>query len=265
MSHVAHSVVDLHEQASRQPRLLTTEHLDDEVRERARATWRGRMVSEHTSAHVFGTLLGQGVRAGLSSDRLDPIAKAIDQELSHGLLCARVVVALGGEARGEMDGPMPMVPTHDDVAPLEGLVRNLISISCVFETLAVSLVSCEREQVRVDELKDVFSRILGDEVEHARLGWALLDSLPRFDAAQQSRLGAYLVDVFDHVLDHFGPLPHAPTASDEALRWGASDGPGNWDLVLDTMHTAILPCLEKHDLPARAAWRAAATGARLHA
>ena len=59
-------------------------------------------------------------------------------ERRHGVLCGAVVEALGGEARAEVPERAPF-PDHGDVSPREGALRNVLSVACLSETVAVSL------------------------------------------------------------------------------------------------------------------------------
>jgi hypothetical protein len=217
------------------------------------------MVSEHASARVFAALLSQGMGAGLSHAQLKRIASFAQQELEHGVLCARVVAALGGDPCGTADISLTRpVPLHSDASPLEALLRNVMSISCLHETIAVALVGAEREQVAPAAIHRIFTTILSDEIKHAQFGWLLLEELrPRLDDATRERLGAYLVDAFEHLVGHFGSLASAPEVTDADLTLGASDGRSNWELVLETVDRVIVPGLERHGIPARAAFRAA--------
>ncbi len=254
-------LVDLRKAAERRPLMLPRLHeISERARARAISTWHGRMMTEHVSSRVFASLFVQGMAVGLSHEQLARIATFAQQELKHGVLCARVVAALGGDPRGELESArVAPVPLHLGTPPLEGLLRNVMSISCLHETIAVALVGTEREQVGPQALVDVFTTIVSDEIKHARFGWLLLDELaPRLDDPLRERLGAYLVGAFEHLLDHFSPLAHAPDATDEELLLGASDGKGNWQLVLDTVRGVIIPGIERHHIPARAAFSAAA-------
>ena len=106
-------------------------------REQAIATWKGRMVNEHISARIFAALIPQLMKAGLDPDWQERIAIMIQDELRHARLCAGMIHALGGEAVAELP-PLPGVPEHPDAPPLEGVLRNILSICCLSETVAVA-------------------------------------------------------------------------------------------------------------------------------
>jgi hypothetical protein len=227
-------------------------------REAALRNWQARMVSEHVSARVFATLVTKLMAAGAARRHIAAVAAMIGQELDHALLCARVVATLGGEPRVELPDVLTPLPAHEDVSPIEGVLRDVISIGCASETVAVALVGAEREQAGSPALRAVLERILADEVKHARLGWKLVEELaPGLDPRQRARLGAWLVAVFEHQLTFHAPFLAMPEASDRAVSIGAPDGPANWRVFLDTMTEVTIPGLERHGLAARRAWQVA--------
>lgn len=228
--------------------------------ERAAAlrNWSDRMVSEHASARVFAGLFDRLLRAGLPRRHLDAARAGIDEELSHAVLCARVLHALGGDACAPLPDPLPQVERHEDATPLEAVLRDAVSIGACSETVAVALVGAEREQAGSPGLRGVLDRILADEVGHARLGWRLLDELlPAAGAPVRRRLSAYLVAVFEHQIAFHAPFLDMPAMSDRGVAFGAADGPSNWEVFVRTMTTVTLPGLEQRGLPARAAFRLA--------
>lgn len=223
----------------------------------ARTNWRSRMGSEHASARVFGALIAQMMRAGLPEDETYRVGQMVQQELDHARLCAKVLVALGEEAACEMPALDP-VPAHEDASPLEAVLRNVLSISCCSETVAVALVTSERELAGPPAIRHVLDRILRDEVKHARFGWRLVDTLcPSLDAKTRESLDAYLVDVFRHQIDFHGGFLRMGAAEDAGVAIGAADGPANWATFLATVEGVIIPGLARVGLRAEEAWRAA--------
>lgn len=226
------------------------------LREAAIATWRGRMINEHGSARVFEALAHQLARAGL--DDLAPEARAFaDEERHHGVLCGAVVEALGGDARAEKGDPQP-IPQHDDAGtPIEAVLRNVLAISCLAETVAVALIGAERLEMPAGELRDLLTRIWADEVGHARFGWRLLARLaPTLDQPTKDRLGDYLALAFAHLVAH--ELDHLPLGScppPEGVEYGLCDGGNARRLFIDTVEEVIVPGLDAHGLPATRAWR----------
>ena len=191
--------------ARRRPDLSGLPALSEEERQTAIRTWRGRMVNEHLSAQVWASLVPQLMRAAVPPELLPALPVAAADELRHAELCAGVVLALGGVPVAPLPEIEP-VPEHADVGPLEAALRNVISVGCMSETMAVSIIRAEHAELDGGPLGDVLAAILADEVAHARFGWTLLGRLaPRLDDAARARLSAYLVDAFVHQVTYEVP------------------------------------------------------------
>lgn len=226
------------------------------LRGAAIATWRGRMINEHGSAQVFEALAGQIAAAGLGSLAVAECRGFADEERQHGVLCGAVVEALGGEARADVALP-EAVPSHDDApSPLEAVLRNVLSVCCLSETVAVALIGAERMEMPEGELRELLTRIWADEVGHARFGWRLLARVgPSLGRATRERLGDYLEVAFAHLVEH--ELAHLPIASappPDGVVYGLCSGEDARLLFFETVEQVIVAGLEAHGLPARRAW-----------
>ncbi len=232
--------------------------LTDSERTAAIDTWKGRMVNEHISSRVFAALLPQLMRAGVSPRWQATVADAISEELSHGRQCAAVVTALGGDAIAEV-ALLEEVPEHADACAVEAALRNLLSISCLSETVAVALIGAERLRSGVPTIEKTLANILSDEVRHARMGWSILEELSgSLDEAVRHRLNRYLVVAFRHLLAHeLAHLPKAASPSERAEAVGVCDGYEGRALFFDTVQTVIVPRLQMLGFEAQAAWQQA--------
>jgi hypothetical protein len=246
--------IDLREEASHLsvdvPRLP---HLG----EAARATWLGRMVNEYASSRVFEGLAAQVQAAGLDARRVAQCRAFADEERTHGALCGAVVQALGGEATApdRRDEPFPL---HSDVGPLEGVLRNVLSISCLSETVAVSLIGAERLAMQAGELRDLLTRIWADEIGHARFGWLLVtEHLPGLGEEERRRLGAYLAVAFSHLERYeLAHLPADVRPPPEGAALGLCNGADSRALFYATVEEVVVPRLDALGLAASAAWSA---------
>ncbi|AKT43895.1 ferritin-like domain-containing protein [Chondromyces crocatus] len=254
---MATRVLDLVEEA-RALRPAVAE-VDPALRSAVQRTWRGRMIREHGSAPVFEAL-GEQLRR-LGSQESAEAAWAACQEMAaeerrHGALCGAVVEAFGGDARAEVVDEPPL-PEHDDVAPLEGAVRNVLSICCLSETVAVALISAERLEMPEGDLRRLLSTILADEVGHARFGWRWLAEMsPGLDAAARVRLGEYLRVAFAAQERHqLSLVPEGRPFPPGAAALGLCDGGAARELFYDTVNEVIVPRLEALGIPAETAWR----------
>jgi hypothetical protein len=234
------------------------DELDDHARASAILTWRGRMLNEHVSARVFTALSRQLERAGVRGDRPARVAEMVEEEWLHADRCAAVVEVLGGDPVVALP-ELPPVPEHDDAGALEAVLRNVISVSCLSETVAVALIDAERRAAGPPELARLLAEILADEVGHARFGWRLLEDLaPSLTPALRERLGDYLVIALDDLATHeLSHLPARPSPSPAAEAVGVCDGLAARRLFFATVNEVIVPGLEAAGLPALSAWRAA--------
>jgi hypothetical protein len=233
--------------------------LDEDELAAAQATWRGRMVNEHVSSRVFAALIPQMMRANVRPARQAEVAAMIGEELRHARSCAGVLAALGGEARATLP-KLDDVPSHEDAAPVEAVLRNVMSICCLSETVAVSLISAEYFELEGSQIGDVLKHILADEVRHARFGWELLtELLPTIDEDTRARLNAYLEVALRHLHDHeLAHLPACSQMSDNVARAGVCDGAEARKLFFETVENVIVPGLEERGLAGRRAWRSTA-------
>jgi hypothetical protein len=206
-----------------------------------RTTWLGRMVNEYRSGAVFEHTAKVLARAGCSTDVVDTCLGFATEERHHGVLCGAVVLRAGGEARAVV-GPDEPFPEHADTTARAAAVRNLVSISCMAETVAVALVGDERERMPEGPLRELLTRIWADEIGHARFGWRTVAALlPELDADEREAVHAYLPVAF-----------RAPPGGDEV---GLCSGLEARELFYATVEHAVVSGLEAIGLPAAEAWR----------
>jgi hypothetical protein len=222
----------------------------------ARATWHGRMVNEYSSGRVFDQLADQLDARGVGEGYVTECRGFAGEERTHGALCGAVVEALGGQAVGaiRVEGELP---EHPDAGALAGVVRNVLSVSCLSETVAVSLIGAERLEMPEGSLSELLTRIWADEIGHARFGWKLVASLlAAMNAAERAQVNAYLPVAFAHLERH--ELAHLPVGAQpppEGAALGLCSGADARRLFYATVHEVIVPGLEAMGLDAAGAWR----------
>jgi hypothetical protein len=145
---------------------------------------------------------------------------------------------------------------HADVPPVEGVLRNVLSVSCMSETVAVSLIGAERLTMPEGDLRALLTRIWADEIGHARFGWLLVaELLPALGAETRARLNAYLAVAFAHLERH--ELAHIPVGvrpPPEGAALGLCSGADARALFYATVEDVIVPRLEAFGLAASQAW-----------
>ena len=165
------------------------------------------MINEYASSRVFTALARQLEKCGFEEDA-DEALQFADEERRHGVLCGAVVEALGGEARGELFAEAKF-PEHRDAPPRAALLRNVISICCMSETVAVALIGAERLEMpdtyaaRPNALRALLTRIWADEIGHARFGWRLLERLSKSLTDEERRaIREYVPTALEHLVAH---------------------------------------------------------------
>jgi hypothetical protein len=228
-----------------------------ELRRVAQRTWIGRMVNEHASGRVFDQLAEQLAIAGAGASRVKACREFAAEERHHGALCAAVACALGAEPRA-VARASGLLPTHADAASqVEATLRNLLSISCMSETIAVTIITAEREQMPEGDAKRVLSKILADEIGHARFGWGFAaEAVPTLDDAAKARTSRYLEVAFAHVEQHeLAHLPDTGAPPEGAEAVGVCSGREARALFYDTIEEVVVPRLEAMGLAAGRAWQ----------
>jgi len=230
-------------------------HYPENLREMALATWRGRMVNEHGSALVFEGLATQLETMGAPQELVVTCRGFAEEERRHGALCGAVVEALGGEARAQAPEQDPF-PVHNDAHTVrEAALRNMISICCLSETVAVSLIGAERLDMPEGPLRELLTEIYADEVGHARFGWAHLAGMLDGDAQLATRLSNYLRVAFGHLEHHeLSHLPIGAAPPPEGAVLGLCSGEDARRLFYETVEQVIVPGLQASGLTARRAW-----------
>jgi len=235
---------------------------DPRAVELARRTWLERMVHEHHSAAVFSRLLPQLMAAEAPLEYKSSVLRMSMDELRHAGLCGAVVELLGGEAEVETDLETRPLPHHAGCAPLEIALRNVMFVGCMSETIALALLTEERELTTEPPIHAVVDQLAADEVLHARLGWSYLAEVwPGLDDDARRRTDAYLPVAFGYLEERmYGAMPLAPSSPpDDVLAHmhalGCLDSAQGRELFEQTVREVVVPRLAEHGLDASAAWR----------
>jgi hypothetical protein len=227
------------------------------MREQALAMWSGRMRKEHASGRVFDALATQVREAELGAAVERECYGFAAEERHHAVLCGAVVEALGGAAIFTVREDDELA-RHDDASPGEALLRNVLSVSCMSETVAVALLGAERLAMPKGELSALLTRIYADEMGHARFGWRLVGVLARkLTPDARERTNEYLREAFGHLemheLLHIDPQANPPP---EGAAFGLRNGGAARSLFYETVERMILPTLDAVGFGATRAWTA---------
>lgn len=240
-------------------------HLHPEAIRMAAGNWRRRMVQEHRSASVFAGMIPDLIEAELGVDLKMCVLRSAMDELFHSDLCGRVAHWLDGSNRTVADLEAEPLARHPGVPPVERSLRNLLFVGCLSETVAVSILTAERDEVEDPYVDAVLKRLAGDETLHARLGWILLRDLwPTLDADARRRTNDYLgvaLAYYEQVMLDATPVQRIPPEIlRDAQKLGFAECSMARDLLYETLESVILPQLQDIGLDAQKAWNARACG-----
>ncbi len=222
--------------------------------------WRMRMRQEHHSSSVFAGLLPQAMAAGVPVDVKMALLRASMDELRHAVLCAEVAEALGASAEVEQEMEPESPATHEGIGPDEVFLRNVFFVGCLSETVAVALLTDEREQCEEPWVRRVLTQLMSDETLHARIGWLWLhQAWDTLHADAKARTNAYLPVALGYyercMLEATagGGLHGAQLA--QARRIGFADSRVSRSLFYETMDAVVIPRLQEVGLDAARAWQ----------
>ncbi|MEZ4400914.1 MAG: ferritin family protein [Kofleriaceae bacterium] len=202
----------------------------------AASVWRQRALVEHEAARRFAAL-ARGLAALGWHDLAARATAAADDERDHVGRCGAILDALGAAAPlpAPTGPPVPLGPATLAAGPR--VLYAAVAIGCVTESLACALLAALAERAEHPVVARTVAAIQRDEVEHARLGWAVLARC----AGEQdvAWLGAHVdamraAAVADDVaagpgradLAGFGVLAPAEVGAVVSATWGAVIAPG---------------------------------------
>lgn len=224
---------------------------------RVRRRWSSQLRDEHRSTFVFSALAGQMAEAGDPIDLVAVTLRMAQDELRHTLTCAEVVGALGEAAAMPALERVPSLAIHAGESARQRALRNVLLTTCISEMHAVSSFVASLDVLRDDFLRARTRAVLADEVLHAELGFAYLESAAEWLSESGERAAAerYLRFAFAWAERElaFDSSRSEPTAGQRALGLVPNDVAHS--LYATTMAGAVVPALEALGLSAETAWK----------
>jgi hypothetical protein len=180
----------------------TAARLPGRVRAALGDLWRGIAEAEHRSAGIFATYVLDLMGAGAPRPVLSVACRATLDEVRHAELAARLAAVYSGtEGEPALPAEVPYVPDDAALSIFAQSVRQAVFLSVGAETFSAVTLAESLARARDPVVRDVLAVILGDEVHHARLGWAYLRGLLASERADETRavLREHTLGVFDQL------------------------------------------------------------------
>lgn len=217
--------------------------------ERAARVWLHRERIEREAALLFACLARELDGLGHSDLARRAITAAADEE-RHAIRCRELVTTLGGDCTALEEARVCVLGPRE-LSPRDRALYAAVAIGCVTESLSCALLLELREAANHARVQATVDEVLKDEIEHARIGWALLAA----EAAQRDVrwLAKYLPAIATAAVAE----DVEPMAGDQELAGvGVLPRARVNDLVTETWMTVIGPGLDRYGIAVPAfAWR----------
>ena len=137
-------------------------------------TWAFRARSEREATLRFTRLAEELTEVGAEAVVVAMAHEAAADEARHAIDCSEVAKLYG------VPGDDPPGPVHRAGPPhlsqRDRVLYEIVAFACITETMNVSLLTGVMETATVPAVRDAAKRIVKDEVQHSRLGWAHLSA-----------------------------------------------------------------------------------------
>jgi hypothetical protein len=228
---------------------------------RVRDEWRARIAAEYGSAAITQHLVLWLIQIGASPDVIDAGLRIVEDELVHSRMSHQVYADAGGSEppmidRGTLELARRDVPLEHDV------LRVVVRVFCLGETVAVPLFSHMRAACTVPSARAALDRILRDEVRHRDFGWMALDWLltTPLGPAIPALLDAALPGMFAELEQSYGTGNPAFSESadlpDADRAWGLAPPRDYADILHRTFTRDYQPRFAARGIDATPAWAA---------
>jgi hypothetical protein len=164
------------------------DEISREQQERLAAIWLSQAATELRVASSFAIVHRALVALDAEKSLIDLAERAVDDEHRHAVLCRDVAERYLGEETVEPPTLPFAFPQHTTAASEQERQALFVIGQCAFnETFASAYLSASLELATTPLARAAIRELLSDEVDHARLGWAYLQTLPK--ALQQGIQG----------------------------------------------------------------------------
>lgn len=141
--------------------------------------WMGRAASERRVADSF-VVVRDALASLEAADELVQLAtRAIDDEMRHAELARDVASRYAREPLAHPPRLVLTIPLHPGASERLRHVLHVIGQCAFNETIASAFLEAALAEATAPLARAALRELLSDEIDHARIGWALLGSLDR--------------------------------------------------------------------------------------
>jgi hypothetical protein len=159
----------------------------------AAAVWQARADAEHEAGASFALVARRFTGAGGDRAIADRLAAAAADEARHAAACADLAAVYRADEARAPAGPPFVEPIYPGVTPQLSAILHVVSLCAIGETIAVAALEAAHGPAE-GAPRETLRLLLRDEIEHARIGWALLATLDAATRAEVARRKAALIE-----------------------------------------------------------------------
>lgn len=161
--------------------------LSAEDRSHLTRIWLGRAAMERRVADAFDVVAAALRRLGAAQQLIDLATRAVDDEYRHTELSRLVASRIAG-----VEQPFPerlplTVPRHEGASPELRDTLHIVGQCVLNETTASVFLEVCSKYARGSLVPSALKELLSDEIDHGRIGWAHLATLPQATRNQVAR------------------------------------------------------------------------------
>ncbi len=146
------------------------------VRDAIGAFWHMRAELELTAMGVFADVARSLFNARVEDEVLWLASRALTDEIRHSMLCSHVASVYLGRTPPRVEPDIVDAPRFGDASPDVNRLLHAVLNCCVNETIASAHLRRMMKAAKNPLVHEVTRLLMADEIDHARIGWALLAS-----------------------------------------------------------------------------------------
>ena len=208
----------------------------------ARRSWTGAAFQEHRTGAACAATLQSLIEARAPLDLIAVASRFPLDEMVHVELCARIATELGGAVDLVYRPDAMVAAVGAKSEPLLRASHQVVAFFCVGEALSIPLLHGTWKACTHPLTRAVLKRIVQDEADHGKFGWAFLDwVMPHLTSTDVDALGRTASVAIDGVKANWAAIRARPRTADEAahdLGWMQTDA--YLRLAEDALKTQVL-------------------------